>query len=282
VLLSPPTGIADPDATASLQPSGAVLLGGPAALSDAVAGDLRRAPYDAGGPHPSGYDPLPASEIHDLTVFSVAFDRGLDIGPSDIYVSMNGEEVPGYLTAGEPDTLQFHPTQMPLAPAPDQPIDVRVIVAAFDGSAWRHLDYHLTYRKVAFGIGASGLPVSAYGLIWPVDGTVISEFGMRSGAMHQGMDIFAESGVPIHAAKAGTVIFSGTMSGYGYVEIVDHGGGFTTLYGHQSVLGAQVGQEVAQDEVIGYVGDTGNATTTHLHFETRVDDVPQNPRNYLP
>jgi murein DD-endopeptidase MepM/ murein hydrolase activator NlpD len=123
--------------------------------------------------------------------------------------------------------------------------------------------------------------VSGAGLIWPVRGSVTSEYGSRWGRMHEGIDIGAGSGTPIHAAKAGTVVFSGTMNGYGNVIIVDHGGGFSTLYAHQSRRAAADGQEVGQGDVIGYVGSTGHSTGPHLHFETRVNGNPQNPRRYL-
>ena len=124
--------------------------------------------------------------------------------------------------------------------------------------------------------------VSGAGLIWPVRGPVTSGYGMRWGRMHQGIDIGAGTGVPIRSAKAGTVTFAGSMSGYGNVVIVDHGGGFSTLYAHQSRLGSRVGQDVGQGQVIGYVGSTGHSTGPHLHFETRVNGAPRNPRNYLP
>ena len=96
------------------------------------------------------------------------------------------------------------------------------------------------------------------------------------------MDIGVGIGTPIHAAKAGTVIFAGQMSGYGNVVIVDHGGGFSTLYAHQSRLAASEGQQVTQGQVIGYSGNTGHSTGPHVHFETRVNGNPQNPRQYLP
>lgn len=124
--------------------------------------------------------------------------------------------------------------------------------------------------------------VSGAGLIWPVRGPVTSGYGMRWGRMHQGIDIGAGTGVPIRAAKAGTVTFAGSMSGYGNVVIIDHGGGFSTLYAHQSRLGSSAGQDVGQGQVVGYVGSTEHSTGPHLHFETRVNGSPRNPRNYLP
>ena len=130
--------------------------------------------------------------------------------------------------------------------------------------------------------GFTGGGVSASGLIWPVRGRVTSGFGYRWGRQHAGIDIAAPTGTPIKAAKAGRVIFAGTMSGYGNVIILDHGGGFSTLYAHQSRLGSGKGQSVPQGQVIGYVGSTGRSTGPHLHFETRFGGSPRNPRPYLP
>ncbi len=130
--------------------------------------------------------------------------------------------------------------------------------------------------------GFTGGGVSASGLIWPVRGRVTSGFGYRWGRQHAGIDIAAPTGTPIKAAKAGRVIFAGTMSGYGNVIILDHGGGFSTLYAHQSRLGSSKGQSVPQGQTIGYVGSTGRSTGPHLHFETRFGGSARNPRPYLP
>ncbi len=124
--------------------------------------------------------------------------------------------------------------------------------------------------------------VSGAGLIWPLRGPVTSPFGSRWGRMHTGIDISGGTGTPIRAAKAGTVIFAGNMGGYGNCVVINHGGGFSTLYAHQSRLGTGNGASVAQGQVIGYVGSTGNSTGPHLHFETRVGGSPQNPMRYLP
>ncbi|MDQ1397007.1 MAG: hypothetical protein QOG64_2266 [Acidimicrobiaceae bacterium] len=123
---------------------------------------------------------------------------------------------------------------------------------------------------------------SSSGLIWPINGPVSSPFGYRWGRLHAGIDISCGIGTPIHAAKSGTVIFAGQMSGYGNVIVIDHGGGFSTLYAHQSRLAVRDGQSVDQGAVIGYSGNTGHSTGPHLHFETRVNANPQNPRPYLP
>jgi murein DD-endopeptidase MepM/ murein hydrolase activator NlpD len=137
-------------------------------------------------------------------------------------------------------------------------------------------------ERASAGSAAPAGARSGSGLIWPARGTVTSEYGNRWGRLHAGIDIANATGTPIWAAKSGTVIQAGTMSGYGNVVIIDHGGGFTTLYGHQSRIAVRNGQSVTQGSVIGYIGSTGHSTGPHLHFETRVNGSPQNPRRYLP
>jgi murein DD-endopeptidase MepM/ murein hydrolase activator NlpD len=122
--------------------------------------------------------------------------------------------------------------------------------------------------------------VSASGLIWPVGGPVVSGFGMRWGRMHEGIDIGAGYGTPIHAAAAGSVIYAGWMGGYGNLIIIDHGGGLATAYGHQSSF-AVGGGTVSQGQVIGYVGCTGHCFGPHLHFEVRVNGGAVDPLGYL-
>jgi murein DD-endopeptidase MepM/ murein hydrolase activator NlpD len=129
--------------------------------------------------------------------------------------------------------------------------------------------------------GTGGGSPSASGYVWPVLGPVTSPFGWRWGRMHEGIDIGAASGTPIRAAAAGTVIYAGWLGGYGNLTVIDHGGGVATAYGHQSSLAAGNGTYVAQGQVIGYVGSTGHSTGPHLHFEVRVNGVPQDPLGYL-
>jgi len=96
--------------------------------------------------------------------------------------------------------------------------------------------------------------------------------------MHEGVDFAASTGTPIQAAGDARVQFVGWKGGYGRVVILDHGHGYTTLYGHMSRFGSEhVGQRIAQGTVIGYVGMTGLATGPHLHYEFRVNGVHRNP-----
>ena len=128
--------------------------------------------------------------------------------------------------------------------------------------------------------GATSTP-SAAGLVWPVSGPITSPFGWRWGRMHQGIDIGASTGTPIHAAAAGTVIYCGWEEGYGNFVVIDHGGNLATAYGHQSAIAVACGQTVSQGQVIGYVGCTGHCTGPHLHFEVRINGNPVDPMGYL-
>jgi murein DD-endopeptidase MepM/ murein hydrolase activator NlpD len=129
--------------------------------------------------------------------------------------------------------------------------------------------------------GTGGGSPSASGYVWPVLGPVTSPFGWRWGRMHEGIDIAAPTGTPIRAAAAGTVIYAGWLGGYGNLTVIDHGGGVATAYGHQSGIAVGSGAFVAQGQVIGYIGSTGHSTGPHLHFEVRVNGVPQDPLGYL-
>jgi len=122
----------------------------------------------------------------------------------------------------------------------------------------------------------------------PVNGWLSSGFGnrlhpiLRTTRLHAGVDLAASTGTPIIASRGGTVTFVGWMSGYGYTVIVFHGGGVATLYAHMSAFSVEEGQYIAQGGRLGSVGMTGTATGPHLHFEVRIDGVPQNPCGFIP
>ena len=131
----------------------------------------------------------------------------------------------------------------------------------------------------SYTTGSSGM------FAWPLPytHTLTSTFGTRWGRLHGGLDI-ADGGVygqPIYASASGTVTFSGgDNSGYGNYVIIDHGSGYTTLYGHCSSLVAVTGQYVNQGDLIGYVGSTGNSTGPHFHFEIRLNGEKMDPLGY--
>lgn len=123
-----------------------------------------------------------------------------------------------------------------------------------------------------------------YIAVVPVQGNVTSRFGSRESIRdhsHKGLDIAAKTGTPIKAAADGKIKYADTMSGYGNLIIIDHGNGITTYYGHCSKLYKKEGQTVKAGDVIAAVGNTGNSTGSHLHFEIRKNGVYVNPAKYL-
>jgi murein DD-endopeptidase MepM/ murein hydrolase activator NlpD len=138
----------------------------------------------------------------------------------------------------------------------------------------------LAARLQSSGSSSYDSTPSSSGLIWPVAGPVVSGFGMRWGRMHTGIDIGVGYGTPIRASASGTVISAGWMGGYGNLVVIDHGGGLSTAYAHQSSM-AVGGGSVSQGQVIGYVGCTGHCFGPHLHFEVRVNGSPVDPMGYL-
>jgi murein DD-endopeptidase MepM/ murein hydrolase activator NlpD len=123
-------------------------------------------------------------------------------------------------------------------------------------------------------------------LAWPCTGSVVSPYGYRThpifldSRLHAGIDISCKSGAPVSAAEGGTVIWSGTRSGYGLTVIIDHGGALATLYAHLSSVSVGNGARVGRGQSVGAVGCTGYCTGAHLHFETRVNGEPVDPMQF--
>ncbi len=120
---------------------------------------------------------------------------------------------------------------------------------------------------------------------WPMSGIVTLEFGavdLPYQPLHTGIDIANVQGTPITPFMDGTVIYAGEIFwGYGKHIIIDHGNNITSLYAHLGKLYVYSGEKVTMDQVIGEEGETGWATGPHLHFETRVYDIPVNPKTFL-
>ena len=129
-------------------------------------------------------------------------------------------------------------------------------------------------------IPAGPIRPGSAGFIWPVSGSIVSGFGPRWGRMHEGVDIAAPAGTPIRAAKGGRIALSGWYGGYGNYTCIDHGGGLSSCYAHQSRY-AVTGGSVRQGQVIGYVGCTGHCYGDHLHFEVRIGGQAVDPMPYL-
>lgn len=129
--------------------------------------------------------------------------------------------------------------------------------------------------------------VAATPSLWPVRGMVTSEFGYRSSPFgggreyHEGIDVATQHGTPVRAPADGVVLEASMQSGYGNVVKLDHGRGLSTLYGHLSRIAVRKGTIVRRGEVIGYVGNTGRSTGSHLHYSVYFSGVAVNPRNYL-
>ncbi len=148
-------------------------------------------------------------------------------------------------------------------------------------------DYYASHS----GSSGSGGYTSKGNFTWPVPGvnSVTSGYGYRWGSLHKGIDISSAGvyGKAIVAADSGRVMMAGWgnygtgYGGYGNVVAIDHGGGYSTLYGHCSSVVVSTGANVTKGQVIAYVGSTGDSTGPHLHFEIRVGGVAKNPLNWF-
>ena len=125
-------------------------------------------------------------------------------------------------------------------------------------------------------------------IIWPVKGTITSNFGYRGNPIgggsgfHEGIDIAVDYGTPVRATATGKVSMSGWVDGYGNLVEINHGGGFVTRYGHNSMLLVVQGQEVKTGDIIALAGSTGRSTGPHCHYEVRVNGTPTDPLLFLP
>ncbi len=172
-------------------------------------------------------------------------------------------------------------------------IYLRVVYHNFDISADVSLEGgNGTHDLIGEMVKDSQVISSAEGFVSPLEGDwrdkVSSEFGYRKNPTgpgmdgHTGLDMAVPMGSSVRVVKAGKVLFVRyKQTGYGYHVAIDHGGGLVTLYAHCSQILVTEGQTVSAGEVIARSGSTGNSTGPHLHLETILDGVPQNPRNYL-
>lgn len=115
---------------------------------------------------------------------------------------------------------------------------------------------------------------------WPTSGSISQNYW----GGHPAIDIESRTGVPVKAADGGYVVVAGGgwNGGYGNHVIIDHGNGFTTLYAHMNTIYVKAGENVSMGQQIGTVGNTGNSTGPHLHFEIRYQGYPRNPYSFLP
>lgn len=161
----------------------------------------------------------------------------------------------------------------------------QVLAAAFTVDGKLHSGFRYLRDGKPEYFTAEGRPLKRAFIRMPIPyARLTSNFGARRHPilgrmrMHQGVDYAARAGTPIMAAGDARVQFEGRKGGYGNAVILDHGRGYTTLYGHMSRFGnIHPGQRIAQGTVIGYVGMTGLATGPHLHYEFRINGVHRNP-----
>ena len=122
---------------------------------------------------------------------------------------------------------------------------------------------------------------------WPARGWVTSDFGDRldpytaERMVHRGLDIATSPGNPVLAPSDGTVTFAGNENGYGKVLVLDHGYGVKTRYGHLSEILVHLGDRIGRGDKVALVGNTGRSTGPHLHYEVRVNGIPENPRKFI-
>ena len=123
--------------------------------------------------------------------------------------------------------------------------------------------------------------------IFPVRGRITSSYGKRINPLsrrwefHKGIDIANQLGTPVVAPANGVVTFSGWNGGFGILVIINHGYGYITRFGHLKQAKVQKGEWVRRGEIIGYIGKTGRATGSHLHYEVLLTGKPANPKRYI-
>ena len=129
---------------------------------------------------------------------------------------------------------------------------------------------------------AQKIAARSEGLICPLGkGSFVVSSYYGDGRGHKGMDLAADYGTGVYAAAAGTVVSAGFDGAYGYSVVIDHGNGLKTRYAHASTLKVAKGATVAQGDLVALVGNTGNSTGNHLHFEVLINDTRVNPAPYI-
>ncbi len=135
--------------------------------------------------------------------------------------------------------------------------------------------------RAPVGPAVRALGTGTGALRWPLRGVLYARFGKKGKEPHDGIDLAAPLGTPVKTAAEGSVLFAGEQKGYGLLVIVEHAGGWVTLYAHNRDLRVKAGQKVRVDQVIATVGESGKTSGPHLHFEVRKAGVPIDPLEQL-
>ena len=190
--------------------------------------------------------------------------------PLEVLLRANALDDPTQLVAGSALWIPGAPRELPVPPAELQP-------AARVAPPRRHSPSTIPRA------GGRPLDPAARGepFAWPAPGVLISGFGSRERDDHLGIDLACPAGTPIRAADDGVVLFSGEQRGYGKLVLIAHEGDVVTVYAHNERNLVSPGERVARGEEIARVGQTGNATGPHLHFEVRVGTQPRDPLGFL-
>ncbi len=247
---------------------------GPALWLCATAcGLLLACPAPAGARKPAARRPRVVHVVEPgQTLFRIAQAYGL---PLATLVKANHLKSPNAITAGQ--RLVIPGARAPVAVAARRPLTE---------AERRDLERTLTEDRAPALPPQGWSPPAPTGpgqFVWPLEGPLTSAFGPRAGRRHAGIDIGSPRFQQVVAAADGEVTFAqATHNGFGNAVVLEHAGGFSTVYAHLSVIIAREGESVRQGQPIGGVGSTGNASGPHLHFEVRHGGIPLDPLPYLP
>jgi len=144
-----------------------------------------------------------------------------------------------------------------------------------------------SYSEITWYLANRHNSARATPAMWPAQGRITSYYGYRlpplraASEYHPGIDIANDSGVAIHSTADGVVRHAGWAQGYGLCVVVDHGFGYSTLYGHMNELLVKEGKVLKRGQLVGRMGSTGTSTGNHLHYEVWVAGIPKNPVRFL-
>ena len=190
--------------------------------------------------------------------------------PIEVLLRTNALDDPAQLSAGTALWIPGADRELPVPPAEPAP-------AARVAPPRRHSPSTIPRA------GGRPLDPAAHGeaLAWPAPGVLISGFGTRDRDDHLGIDLACPAGTPIRAADDGVVLFAGEQRGYGKLVLIAHDRDVVTVYAHNERNLVSPGERVSRGDEIARVGQTGNATGPHLHFEVRVGTQPRDPLGFL-
>jgi lipoprotein NlpD len=224
-------------------------------------------------------DRVPSTVRHRVvrgeTLYRIARSHGISV---ESLAAANGIDDPAALAVGTELVVPVAAEATEIVP--DAPIAA--------GARPDRLPLRAQKADASTGSGATAQPVrsstlspASGSLDWPLHGVLYARFGKKGRERHDGIDLAAPLGTPVHTAKAGRILYAGEQNGYGLVAIVDHGEGLLTLYAHNRDLRVKTGQRVRERQVIATVGESGRTSGPHLHFEVRAQGMPVDPLSYL-